>query len=93
MCIRDSATVTTLTTLTLVLPSVTTGSPGPTFTQGQLIFAAVSPLPPYAALVTTPTVRHPDFFPPVAQDRPPLTHRRTGRRTSGATGISPSAAA
>lgn len=62
------ATVATLTTLTLVLPSMTTGAPGPRFTTGQLMFAAVSALVLYGAFVATQTVRHRDFFLPVAKD-------------------------
>lgn len=81
------ATVTTLTTLTLVLPSVTTGSPGPTFTQGQLIFAAVASLLLYAAFVTTQTVRHRDFFLPVAKDGSPITDDDHADPPSAATAL------
>ncbi|MCA0179822.1 MAG: ionic transporter y4hA [Actinobacteria bacterium] len=66
------ATVATLTTLTLIFPSVTTSAPGPVFTPGQLTFAAVSALLLYAAFVSTQTVRHRDFFLPVAKDGSPI---------------------
>ncbi|HEX6916744.1 MAG TPA: ionic transporter y4hA, partial [Phycicoccus sp.] len=59
------ATVAALAVLTLVLPSVTLGEPGPEFTTGQLAFAAVSSLVLYVAFVVTQTVRHRDFFLPV----------------------------
>lgn len=61
------ATVVTLATLTLVLPTFTTGAPGPVFTTPQLIFAAVASLGLYGAFVFTQTVQHRDFFLPVAQ--------------------------
>lgn len=67
------ATVATLTTVTLILPTMTTGAPGPTFTSGQLIFAAVAALVLYAAFVTNQTVRHRDFFLPVAKDGSPIS--------------------
>ncbi len=59
------ATVVTLATLTLVLPTFTVSAPGPVFTSSQLIFAAVASLGLYGAFVLTQTVRHRDFFQPV----------------------------
>ena len=61
------ATLTTLATLSLVLPTFTTSHPGPQFSPGQLIFAAVASLSLYLLFVFTQTVRHRDFFLPVAQ--------------------------
>ncbi|HET7763077.1 MAG TPA: ionic transporter y4hA [Phycicoccus sp.] len=66
------ATVGALAVLTLVLPSVTLGEPGPEFTTGQLAFAAVSSLVLYVAFVVTQTVRHRDFFLPVTPEGEPL---------------------
>ena len=60
------ATVTTVATLSLVLPTFTTSRPGPEFSGSQLAFAAVASLVVYAAFVMTQTVRHRDFFLPVA---------------------------
>lgn len=60
------ATVTTLATLCLVLPTFTTSLPGPEFSPGQLVFAALASLALYVAFVLTQTVRHRDFFLPVA---------------------------
>lgn len=54
------ATVATLATLTLVLPRFTTSSPGPQFSPGQLVFAAVASLVLYGVFVLTQTVRHRD---------------------------------
>jgi Ca2+:H+ antiporter len=78
------ATVMTLATLTLVLPTFTTGESGPRFTTAQLTFAAVASLALYVMFVLTQTVRHRDFFLPVAVDtrtaeeehaEPPSTRR------------------
>lgn len=55
-----------LSVLSLVLPSVTTSSPGPTFTPFQLGFAAVASLAMYLTFVAVQTVRHRDYFlPPI----------------------------
>jgi Ca2+:H+ antiporter len=59
------ATVTTLATLSLVLPTFTTGRPGPEFTPAQLAFAAIMSLALYVVFVITQTVRHRDFFLPM----------------------------
>jgi Ca2+:H+ antiporter len=61
------ATLTTLATLSLVLPTFTTSHAGNEFSPGQLIFAAVASLGLYLLFVFTQTVRHRDFFLPVAQ--------------------------
>lgn len=65
------ATVATLATLSLVLPSFTTSEPGPQFSSGQLMFAALASLALYAMFVLTQTVRHRDFFLPVTSDGVP----------------------
>jgi len=62
------ATVATLSTVCLVLPTVTTARPGPEFSPSQLAFAALASLILYAAFVSTQTVRHRDFFLPVTSD-------------------------
>ncbi|MEU5364459.1 ionic transporter y4hA [Streptomyces sp. NPDC005925] len=61
------ATVATLATLSLVLPTFTTSRPGPQFSGPQLAFAAVSSLILYGLFVATQTVRHRDYFLPVAR--------------------------
>ena len=65
------ATVTALATLTLVLPTFT-AAPGPQFSPGQLVFAAVASLALYAMFVFTQTVAHRDFFLPVGADGKPI---------------------
>jgi len=58
------AVLATLTALTLVLPALTTSSPGPTFTSPQLIFAGAVSLVLYAVFIFVQTARHRDFFLP-----------------------------
>ncbi|WP_248582501.1 ionic transporter y4hA [Nocardioides sp. InS609-2] len=62
------ATLIALAGITLVLPRFTTSEAGPEFTPGQLAFAAVASIALYAMFVFTQTVRHRDFFLPVAKD-------------------------
>jgi Ca2+:H+ antiporter len=64
------AVLATLTVLTLVLPTLTTSSAGPTFTTAQLIFAGVVSLVLYGVFIFVQTARHRDFFLPtvVASD-------------------------
>ena len=58
------ATVSTLTTLTLVLPTFTTSEPGPEFSSAQLAFAAIASLALYLLFLVVQTVRHRDYFLP-----------------------------
>ena len=60
------ATVTTLATLSLVVPTFTTSTPGPQFTPAQLAFAAVTALALYGLFVALQTGRHRDYFLPVS---------------------------
>ncbi|MFI6867842.1 calcium:proton antiporter [Nocardia sp. NPDC050406] len=62
------ATVATLATLTLVLPTFTTSEPGPVFSGAQLVFAAVASLVLYGVFVMVQTIRHPDDFRPVENE-------------------------
>jgi Ca2+:H+ antiporter len=59
------ATVATIATLSLVLPSFTTSRPGPEFSPAQLGFAAAASLALYALFVTVQTQRHRDYFLPI----------------------------
>ncbi|MEU9334819.1 ionic transporter y4hA [Streptomyces sp. NPDC048290] len=67
------ATVATLATLSLVLPTFTTSKPGPEFSGVQLAFAAVSSLVLYGLFVATQTVRHRDYFLPITRDGEVIT--------------------
>jgi Ca2+:H+ antiporter len=58
------ATLAALATLTLVLPTFTTSTSGPTFTSSQLIFAGVVSLTLYSVFIFVQTVRHRDYFLP-----------------------------
>lgn len=58
------ATVATLATLSLVLPTFTTGASGPEFTGSQLAFAAIASLVLYGSFVMVQTVRHRALFAP-----------------------------
>jgi len=62
-----------LTTLTLILPNVTTTTLGPTFSKSQLAFAAIVSLILYGSFVFVQTLRHREYFLPVGQD-PEETH-------------------
>lgn len=55
----------TLATATLVLPTFTESTSGPTFSGPQLAFAGVSSLVLYGTFVFVQTVRHRDYFLPV----------------------------
>jgi Ca2+:H+ antiporter len=59
------ATVATISTLCLVLPTFTTSSPGPEFSGPQLAFAAVCSVTLYAIFVTVQTIRHREHFLPI----------------------------
>jgi Ca2+:H+ antiporter len=59
------AVLATLTTLTLVLPSFTTTTPGPTLSSSQLVFEGVVSLTLYLIFVFVQTVRHREYFLPV----------------------------
>lgn len=62
------ASVITVTSLSLVVPSYTRSHPGPEFTGSQLAFAAVASIGLYALFLFTQTIRHRDFFLPVGRD-------------------------
>jgi Ca2+:H+ antiporter len=66
------AVLVALAGLTLVLPSYTVTTPGPSFSGSQLAFAGVASLVLYGAFVFVQTVRHRDYFLPVgaAEDDP-----------------------
>lgn len=63
------ATVTTIATLSLVLPTVTTSAGDGQFAPPQLAFAAVMSLVLYGVFVLIQTVRHRDMFVPGADER------------------------
>jgi Ca2+:H+ antiporter len=58
------AVLTALTTLSLIVPNYTVTTPGPVFSQSQMIFAGAVSLVLYACFVFIQTVRHRDYFLP-----------------------------
>jgi len=62
------ATVATLSTLCLVVPTFTTTTHGPVFSPAQLAFAAITALALYGLFVALQTGRHRDYFLPVSAD-------------------------
>jgi Ca2+:H+ antiporter len=62
------ATVTTLSTLSMVVPTFTTSRPGPVFSPAQLTFAAITSLALYGLFVMLQTGRHRDYFLPVTAE-------------------------
>ncbi|HEX2161042.1 MAG TPA: hypothetical protein VHF88_04385, partial [Thermoleophilaceae bacterium] len=62
------ATVITLATLSLVLPTFTTSESGPEFSASQLAFAAVASLALYVLFLIVQTVRHRSHFMPEGED-------------------------
>jgi Ca2+:H+ antiporter len=58
------AALVALSSLTLVLPTFTTSTPGPTYTTSQLVFAGVASLALWSVFVFVQTVRHRDYFLP-----------------------------
>ena len=74
-----------MATLSLVLPTFTTSSPGGTYTDSQLAFAAIASLALWGVFVFVQTVRHRDYFLP-AVDARTRTCTRSRRRTRHAPG-------
>jgi len=77
------AVLAVLTVLSLVVPNFTTTTFGPTFSRSQLVFAGIVSLVLYSSFVFVQTVRHRDYFLPVATGAtdthaPPPSYRRTG---------------
>ena len=62
------AVMTALVTLSLVLPTFTTSTPGATFSPAQLAFAGVASLTMYGVFVFVQTIRHRDYFLPVVAE-------------------------
>ncbi|MEP6943854.1 MAG: ionic transporter y4hA, partial [Betaproteobacteria bacterium] len=63
-----------MATLVLVLPAFTTSTPGGTLSGSQLVFVAVASAVLWAIFVFIQTVRHRDYFIPVADPGNPEVH-------------------
>jgi Ca2+:H+ antiporter len=81
------ATVATLSTLGLVVPTFTTSAAGPQFSPPQLAFAAVAALALYGLFVAVQTGRHRDYFLPVKPDGSVLDEDEHAAPPSGPTAI------
>jgi Ca2+:H+ antiporter len=84
------AAIAVLATFSLVLPTMTRSTPGPTLTSTQLAFAAIAALVVYLLFVFVQTVRHRDYFlPPGDHDLPESVHaeRPTNRQTAISLGM------
>lgn len=74
--------IATIATLSLVLPTFTRSSAGPTFTQPQLIFAALASLGVYLLFLFVLTVRHKEHFQdPDTTIVVPYTERPSNKQT------------
>src|SRR5262245_28208445 len=60
--------------LTLVLPAFTTSTPGGTYSRSQLTFVAMASAALWAIFVFIQTLRHRDYFIPVANPSDPESH-------------------
>lgn len=56
------AVLTVLSALTLILPNYTTSTPGPTYSQGQLVFASLASIFLYISLVWAQTKSQKSYF-------------------------------
>ncbi|MBT8517361.1 ionic transporter y4hA [Polynucleobacter paneuropaeus] len=63
------AVLTALATFILVMPIVTTSTPGPDFTKSQLAFAGIASFALYAAFLFFQTVSHRDYYLPQVEDK------------------------
>jgi Ca2+:H+ antiporter len=82
------ATVATLATLSLVVPSFTTSRSTPEFSPLQLTFAAIASLVLYALFVLMQTVRHRDYFLPARTARnDPEHHAEPPTRQAAVTSL------
>jgi len=81
------AVLAALTVLTLVLPNVATGVPGPLFSSSQLVFVAIVSLALYGSFIFVQTVRHRDYFLPVGdggeETHAPPPSNRTAASSAG----------
>lgn len=79
----------TLATLTLVLPSFTSSTVGPTLSAPQLAFAGLTSLVLYGTFLFVQTVRHREYFLPLdsAEEGDPLHPQPSGRAALASLGL------
>jgi Ca2+:H+ antiporter len=76
-----------LATLSLVLPGFTTTAPGPYYTEGQLLFAAIASLLIWCVFVFVQTVRHRDYFLSAQGEAPEHIERPSGGHALASFGL------
>ncbi|QNE19736.1 ionic transporter y4hA [Kribbella qitaiheensis] len=80
------AVMTALVTLSLVVPTFTTSTPGATFSSAQLAFAGVTSLVMYGVFVFVQTIRHRDYFLPIPTAETPAAMTAVSAAGGKATG-------
>lgn len=82
------AVLTALATFILVMPMVTTSTPGPDFTKSQLAFAGVASFALYGAFIFFQTVSHRDYYLPKAEDQKTDSETHAEKPSNLKTGVS-----
>ncbi|QWE29019.1 calcium:proton antiporter [Polynucleobacter sp. AM-7D1] len=82
------AVLTALATFILVMPMVTTSTPGPDFTKTQLAFAGVASFTLYGAFIFFQTVSHRDYYLPKAEDQKINSDTHAEKPSNLKTGVS-----
>ena len=82
------AVLTAMATFILVMPIVTTSTPGPDFTRGQLAFAGIACFALYVAFLFFQTVSHRDYYLPKVDSQKTNEHTHADKPSNLKTGIS-----
>jgi Ca2+:H+ antiporter len=80
--------LTAMATFILVMPMVTTSTPGPDFTKSQLAFAGIACFALYIAFVFFQTVSHRDYYLPQATDQKTNSNVHADKPSKLKTGVS-----
>lgn len=80
--------LTAMATFILVMPMVTTSTPGPDFTKSQLAFAGIACFALYGAFLFFQTVSHRDYYLPQAENKKVDSSTHADKPTNLKTGIS-----
>jgi Ca2+:H+ antiporter len=80
--------LTAMSTFILVMPMMTTSTPGPDFTKSQLAFAGIACFALYIAFLFFQTVTHRDYYLPKAEEKKTNSNTHADKPSSLKTGIS-----
>jgi Ca2+:H+ antiporter len=80
--------LTAMATFILVMPIVTTSTPGPDFTKSQLAFSGIACFALYGAFLFFQTVSHRDYYLPQAENKKVDSNTHAEKPTNLKTGIS-----